>query len=47
MRLSRELSFREIAKYLCVSTGTVLYIWNKFEGTGDVYAKKQPPRVAL
>ena len=43
-RLVREMSFSEIAKNLNIAMGTTHNIWSRFMLTGDVSAKKQPPR---
>ena len=47
LRLTRELSYREVAKSLCVSLGTVHNVWRKFVATGEVAAKNQPPRESM
>ena len=47
LRLSREYSYRDIAKSLCVSLGTAHNVWSKFVSTGEVSAKKQPPRDSM
>ena len=39
-----ELSFSEIAKNLNIAVGTTHNIWSRFMLTGEVSAKKQPPR---
>ena len=46
-KLSRQLSFREIARNLNISVGTAHNIWDVFVQTGDVAAKKQPIRENL
>ena len=43
-RIIKELSFVEIARNLNIAVGTTHNIWIRFILTGEVSAKKQPPR---
>ena len=43
-KLVRELSFVQIAQNLNIAVGTAYNIWSRFVHTGEVSAKKQPPR---
>ena len=47
LRLTRELSYQEVAKNLCMSLGTVHNVWKKFMESGEVTAKKKPPRESM
>lgn len=43
-RLGMELSYREIAKRLCIATSTAREIFKRFERTGEVQPTRQPIR---
>ena len=47
LRLTRELAYQDVARSLCVPLGTVHNVWKKFMVTGEVTAKKQPPRESI